>query len=99
MKWTIKDKMLIGSILPKEGTLLTQVLCRDIREKLSLTPNEVKESGLEAKDGRTEWKNNIDVEIKFSNDELDLLKSSASQIDKDNEVNSENIDLIEKLIG
>lgn len=99
MKWTIKDKILLGGILPKEGTLLTQVLCRDIKEKLTLTPDEVKDSGLESKEDRTTWNKNIEVKIQFTTDELDLLKSSAAQIDKDNQVNDDNLDLIEKLLS
>lgn len=98
MKWTIKDKGIIPSILPAEGNLHTKILCRDIREKLTLSADEVKDSGLETNENTIIWKNNIEVKIDFTKDEMKLLKESATKIHDEEKVNDDNLELIEKLL-
>jgi len=98
MKWYIKDKIVIPGTLPKEGSLLTKTLCRDINEKVLITVKEIKASGLEIdEEGAATWKENIEVKIDFTNDELALLISSAKKINEKEKVNDTNYELIKKL--
>lgn len=99
MKWTLKDKVVIASILPVEGSLLVKTLCRDIKERLKITADEIKESGLDSSDNGVTWKKNIKVEIDFTKDELALLNTSAQRISKEEKVSDDNLELIEKLIN
>lgn len=88
----------MSGILPKEGKLLTLILCRDIKEKLKITAEEVKKSGLETKGDDVSLKKDIDIKLDFTADELSLLKTSASKMDSDGKVNNDTFELIEKLI-
>ncbi len=99
MKWTIKDKILIPSILPKEGSLLIKTLCRDIQKKIILTADEVKKADIETEGAQIKWKIDIDVDIKFTKDELSLLKQAALEIDTKEEVTDHNLSLIERLLA
>lgn len=52
---TIKDRLLLGTILPEKGDITTLRLLRQLREALSFTEDEHAALGFQTENGLTRW--------------------------------------------
>jgi len=73
-------------------------LSRDIRVKIQLTADEIKEAGFQTLENGNVVGKNPDVKISFTEDELTLLQNSAVNIKEKEKVTADNLELIEKLL-
>lgn len=84
MELTIKDRLYIPAILPKEGNFKDFNNKKEIRHKVEISARERQEIGLhENKDtGRIEWETEKEVPlvVEFSTDEIAYLKKSCEAI-------------------
>ena len=81
MELTIKDRLYIPAILPKEGNFQQFNLKKEILRKIEISDKEREETGLteNAETKRIEWdtQKDIPLNIEFSEMELDYLKSAC----------------------
>ena len=106
MELNFSERLQFSFLYPKEGSLLTQALVRDISEKVSLTQEELVNA--EFKEIRDkENKNNIiytwkkektsDKNIEFTEAELSLLKDQVKKLDKENKITQQIFDVCLKI--
>lgn len=99
MKLGLLDRLILPTILPKDGGLIQQVSQRGVIAKIEFTPQEVQD--FELKDAEKGVMFNPvkakDIEVEFLESEVELLKQSIDQLDKDQKVTQENLDLVLKI--
>jgi len=99
MKLTTIDRLAFAVLYPKESNLITQVLIKDIDDKVKLTQKEIKDIGLKIENGNYTW--NKDKEkplvINFTDQELDLLIDRVNSLDKENKISLNLVDICLKI--
>lgn len=95
MKLTIKDRILITSLLPEKSNLSDQIISKGIREKVSIEKEEaekIKLDSIKDENGKATpsitWNPELaeDVEIEFSDPEINLLKDSVEELNKNKQI-------------
>ncbi len=99
MKLEVKDRLLIRSVLPQEGSLLEQTVARDIDTKIAFSQKELLDIKLKQQDERIVWDQAVDrsIEVEFTDAEIGMLKECVEKLDKDKKVTLDNIDLCVKI--
>jgi len=100
MKLTIKDRLVIGNLYPKEGDILTQLLVKSIKEKVRITEEEIKEIQLRKfPNGNISYQTDRAKEllVDFTEDELTVLKQQVEKLDKQKKVTQSLVDLCIKI--
>jgi len=99
MNLTIKDRLVLAVLYPKESDLVTQVLVRDIRNKVQLTQEEIKTTDFQVVGGGYKWNQDIksDKDYEFTDAEIALLKEGVKNLDKEKKITAENLDICEKI--
>ena len=111
-KLGIKDRLIIPTILPEEGGLVAQRICKDIRKKVGLSQDEMKSVNMrdvrnkeggssvvwdtQKKDGTPIPEPTITVV--FTGAELSLIAEQIGKLDKAGKVNQENLETCEKFL-
>lgn len=100
IKLTISDRMIIGSILPKEGDIKTNLIIKEIINKISLTENEIKKFNIKdmEKDGKfyttyDQSAKDYKKEIDFSLLEKNEIKLCFEKLSKEKKLPLEATDL------
>jgi hypothetical protein len=101
MKLNIMDRLMLLSILPAEGNLITLKLVRDIKNELSFSEKEIKKIGFKQDETGINWENNINIEkdIKIGDTMKDVIKKQFEELDKENKLNMEHLEIAERFIG
>jgi len=101
MKLSLKERLAMQGLYPQNSNFVTQLLVKDVAEKVTLTQAELKKYKVVVndRDGTIRWdqKNATDVEYKFTGAELDFLKSRFEVLDKEQKINQENFSLCQKI--
>ena len=63
MKLNVLSRVLLLSLLPKEGNITTLRIVRKLQEDLSFTEEEYKQFALTSVDGTVTWKNDVETDI------------------------------------
>jgi len=85
----IKDRIVIGSILPKQSNIITMRLAQDIQKRVELTQADFKKYKIIiGKKGGLQWKAKKDTGTiyTFSSAEMELLKLQIDKLDKENKI-------------
>lgn len=100
LQLTIKERVILPSLLPASGDKLTQIVVRSLIQKAEFSEDEIKKFGMAATGETVTW-NKDAVEASFtiniSDAENQVLKDTVKQIDKDKKVTQHNLGLIEKI--
>jgi hypothetical protein len=103
MKLQLLDKMLIPSLLKKEGTFEEMIINKDIRSKLEITQNEVKEYSITTLEGGgVSWNkegSDISYDIDFTELELNQIKECLKNLQENKKLTESHIDLYKKFIN
>lgn len=103
MNLTVKDRIVMSQLYPKQGNLISQVLVRDINKKIMLEQDEIKDIDFQVReDGRSYiWneKKAKDKDVDFTEAEIDLLKKEVENLDKDNKITQDVLDVCLKIKG
>jgi len=104
MKLTIHERLVLLSLLPKEGTILTIKRLRVLREELSFTDEEEKNFGFvtNADTGFLTWSpesSDMEFDITIGETLTDLIKAKLRSMDAEGKVADEHISLYDKFIG
>ena len=101
IKLTLLEKIIIPNILKKEGSFEEIIINKDIKNKILISQNEIKEfdiktsnEGLSFNDkGFTE-----EFEIEFTDLELNNIKDCLKKLQEDKKITEELVDLYKKII-
>jgi hypothetical protein len=83
---TVKDRLLIPQLFPERSNLITQVLARDIGEKIQFDQPEMKKINLRAEpNGVMRWDDkNVTVKVvTFTEAELKFLADQIARVDQE----------------
>ena len=95
MVLSIKDRLNLSSLFPNTGDLVTQLLVKDIREKISLSQEEMDATGFKVVNESYQWDNELeeDKDIKFSKAEWRFLKDQVERLDKEKKITQNLVDI------
>lgn len=98
---TLKERaILMGILVPLEGSKLQQILIKSMIDRLKFTDLEEKKYDIKSEGKRIFWKPEASKEtfkVPFSDVEISILKEISSKMDKAEKVTQENLPLILKI--
>lgn len=105
---SIMDRLAVEALYPREGSIDTQILVRDLRGKLKLTAEDLEAISLKvAANGSIAWQDKDedgnpiskaqDKEVEITNGQLALLKRRAEELHKEEKITSDLLELALKL--
>jgi hypothetical protein len=97
MKLNILQRILIFSVLPKEGSLLTMKTLKNLKEKIVFSEEEIKESELRIEDNQYFWNPTKvgDVEFDITEGETKLIVEGLKDLDKQGKITEQYLTLCE----
>ena len=104
MELSTLERLMLQSVLPKEGNFTNLKLLRVAKEDLSFTEDELKilqirEVG-EGADRKMMWNNGVpDKNIEFGDTVAGIIKKQLKRLDETNKLTIEHISLYEKFLG
>lgn len=100
MKLTVIDRLVIPSILPKQGKLIEMMIADTITQMIKFTAEEI--SLLEFKDTEsgTMWnaQKDIGVVFTFTAEQLKCLRDSVNRVDEAGQVNKDALKTCQKIL-
>lgn len=91
MKLSLKNRLVMDGLFPKESNLSDQILARDIRAKVGVTQEEIKKYNIRTNaDGSgTVWDSEFDGNFKFTGAELNFLKKQVDRLDRESAIHQD----------
>ena len=101
MKLDIKNRLLLISILPQQGTLTEMVEIYDLVRELKLSDEEKGEVAYVENGNYIKWdyEKDLNKDIQINNTQLDIIKRAINKLDKEGKINLEMIPLINIING
>jgi hypothetical protein len=100
VKLNLKDRFIIGELLPQKANRLTMVIARDILNKIDITQNDIEEYGITIEGNGYKWnpeKGVIEKEYDFTEAEINVLIEGINELDKSNGITLDMINTVEKI--
>lgn len=100
MKLSVLERIVLLSILPKEGNILTVRVVRELRKDVEFTEDELKKFSLQVENQKTVWDRNADaeVEIEISESQCGIIKGALKQLDDLKKLTQDHVSLYDKFI-
>jgi len=97
MKLNILQRILIFSVLPKEGTLLTMKTLKGLKDKITFSEDEVKEYEIRIEENSYRWNPEKDVEVDFdiTDGESELVTAGLKELDSQEKLMEQHLSLFE----
>ena len=100
IKLTVKDRLIFPGLLPKQGSMIGLGIADNIQDKLKFTPKEIELLQFSDRpDGGVAWKPGVEkpFEIEFEKTEITLIKKGIAQLDKAEQITSDQYDLCKRI--
>jgi transcriptional/translational regulatory protein YebC/TACO1 len=96
----VGERLSILTILPQEGSFLTLRLIRELKNKLGLSADELKEFDVKQEDGSIRWnaKGLETKKITFKEKEVELIANELKEIDKKKQLKDIHFSIYEKFV-
>jgi len=100
-KLTIKDRLILLSILPAKGSLIVMMHVKNLIDKLSFDDKELEEYKIRQENSFVTWDNDEEYykEVQFNSEEIEILKKQIKQKDEAQEILFEMIETFNKIIN
>lgn len=92
----VKERLLLLSMLPSEGSLTQMVDVYDLVRELKLSDDEKKQIAFKEDSQSITWDGDIEKEFTLSSDQISIVNSCIDKYDKEKRINIEYIPLILK---
>lgn len=102
MDLTIRERIILLSILPKEGNYAMLKILTNLRMSLAFTEEEVKEWKIvtNPKSGQTTWDGDAEAsEVPIGEKATDIIVDAFKKLDRENKLTEEMIDTYERFIS
>lgn len=101
MKLTIKDRIVLLTLLPRHGGLIELQTIKGLIQVLEFTSQEIEEYQLRDTDNGVLWNKDKEKEkeITFTDAQINLIKKSINEADKNRTLTLEMLETIEKFIN
>lgn len=98
MELNIKERLAMTTLLPQEGNMITLVLAKDIKNKIELTQELIKEVNFRVQGTSYVWDADKKVpDVEFTKEEIKLLQDRIELLEKEEKLQLENINLYVKI--
>jgi hypothetical protein len=99
MKLSVTERLVVLSILPAEGDLLTLRLVRDLRRALSFNEEEHSSMQIDQADGKVSWKNEqAPVDIHIGPKMHVLIQDTFAALDKSRKLSLSALPVYERFL-
>jgi len=100
MNLSVLDRVIVLTILPKEGNFATLRILQDMRMALAFTEDELKKFNLEVNDetGQTTWEGDEEVEFPIGEKATDIVVQAFKNLDKNKKLQVDMMATYEKFI-
>jgi len=100
MKLNVLERMMLLSVLPKEGSFVTLKVVADLRDELSFSEEEHKKYKFVEDKGRVNWNPAVDQfkEVHIGEKATDVVVEALKKLDEDKKLTMEHMSLYEKFI-
>ena len=100
MKLSVHERVVILSLLPKEGSFATLKILEQLRMSLSFTEEELKKWKIveNTKEGRINWEKDGEAEIPVGEKATDIVVDALKKRDKENSLPMRAMGVYEKFI-
>ena len=102
MNLAVFERLVLLSILPKEGNFITLKIVRQLREGLSFNEKEIKEVKLsiDPEKGNATWDASKDPnkEVEIGREAKKIIVDALEKLDKDSKLTQEHFSLYEKFV-
>jgi hypothetical protein len=84
----IGERLMVLSLLPKEGSFVTLRLIRGLIDRLGLSPEEITKYNIVEEEGNVRWmkEGNEPLEFEFADAETDIIKKELKRMDSENKL-------------
>ena len=96
MELSIKDRIVLLNILPKEGNLTTIRQLRELREALSFSDDEAASLEMHEDEGRIFWNGEVTKDVTIGARMMTLIADEFDALDKGGRFKDEMLDTYEK---
>ena len=93
----IKERILIGGLLPKEGNYIEMITIKELTSKIEISSVVAKEVNLKSNGESVSWDKEKEEEIELTTVETELLKKSVDKLDRENKITLDTLDIIKKI--
>lgn len=97
---SIKDRIIFDSIMPTQSDILSQVLARDIIDKIEITQPDMKKTRLRKKEDGSEgyiWDKPLDTTFEFTQAEMEFLRTQVARLDTEKKITPDLLELCLKI--
>jgi len=98
VKLSVGERIALLKILPREGSLVTIRIVRELRERLSLSEGEFERFGVVESGGMITWKRSEDREFKFGPKASAMIIDALQALDRVSALTIETASLAEKFL-
>ena len=100
VKLSVKDRLQLPGLLPQQGSMIDLEISSNIRDNIKFTPKEIEQ--LQFKDrpnGGLTWlpAGEKPFEVEFEKSEIKLIKQGIAQLDKAEQITSDQYDLCKRI--
>jgi len=101
MLFSVKDRIMLSSILPAEGNFRTMKTIQSLRTDLLFNEEEVIEFKVKSEGSNVMWDKSAEREVDIHIGEIgnELIVESLNRLDSENKLTIDHLDLWERFIG
>ena len=91
LELNVYERLSLQRFLPEQANYVEALVAKDLREKIVLTQDEVKEYEVKSEGAMMKWnsKGNVGKRFEFTQLEIDLLKKGFEKMDKEGKIITE----------
>jgi len=100
MKLTVRERLMLLGVLPREGSFATLRIIRRLQDELSFTEEEHQEFGLRETEEGIVWNTSAEreKEIKIGFKASEVIVTALKELDRKNQLRVDHISLFEKFV-
>ena len=100
MLLTVRERLILQSVLPQEGDFLTLKILRNLQEDLSFTEEEIATYKFVQSDGKVTWDNKVEQskEVEVGKKANDIIILALSKLNEQKKLRMEHFDLYERFV-
>lgn len=98
MTLTIKERLLLGAVLPREGSSVTLRVLRKLRESLSFSEEELAQFGFVSEGDGVRWRDDIpqDTEVEIGPKAFAIIQNTLDEFEKKGKLHEDFLHLWER---
>ena len=98
MKLNVLERLLLGNMLPDNGSFVTLKIVRDLRTTLMFTEEEINTISLRDDGGQVKWELNIEKDFEITPMQIQLIVNALKKLDADETLTEQHMSLCEKFL-